>query len=76
MDKRINHLKSIEDIFQVLKEKGKPLSSFKKGDTINVWDKMQKGYSYVLEENPGENFDPEFNPYTTPGEVLALGAFG
>lgn len=54
-------------------KKGRLLSSFKKGDTIHVSDKMQK-YTYVLDENPGENL--AFKPYTTPGEILALGAFG
>jgi len=57
-------------------KRARPLKSFKRGDRIEVSDKMQKGYSYVLEENPGEGFAPGFNPYTTPGEILALGAFG
>jgi hypothetical protein len=36
---------------------------------------MRKGYSYTLEESPGEGFAPEFKPYATPGEILAGGAF-
>lgn len=58
-----------------LKEKGRPLSSFHKGDTIHVSNKMVKGYSYRLTEEPGTNFAPDFTPYSTPGELLALGAF-
>jgi hypothetical protein len=63
-------------MFTVLKDKGRSLSSFKKGDTIHVWNRMEKDYSYVLSENPGTNFGEGFEPYLTPGEILALGAFG
>ena len=69
-------LKSVEDMFEVLKTKGRPLHSFHKGDSIKVWNRMEKDYSYVLTEEPGTNFAPGFEPYLTPGEILALGAFG
>jgi hypothetical protein len=75
MDKRILKIKSVEDMFEILKDKGRPLSSFKKGDTITVWNKMEKG-SYVLTESPGQGFAEGFKPYLTPGEILSLGAFG
>ena len=75
-DKRLLGLKTTEDIFAVLNDKGRPLTSFKKGMTVHVWNRMSKGYSYVLAENPGEGFAAEFKPYATPGEILALGAFG
>ena len=75
-DKRLLNLKSIDDMFSVLKDKGRALSSFKKGDTIHVWNRMEKDYSYVLAENPGSAFGEGFEPYLTPGEILALGAFG
>jgi len=60
---------------RILSQKGNPLSSFKKGVRIHVYNKMQQGYSYILSENPGENFDPEFKPYLTPAEMLELGVF-
>lgn len=43
---------------------------------IIVHDKMQKNYSYELTEPVGRNFDPEFKPDLTPGEMLRLGVFG
>lgn len=75
-DKRLLNLETVEDMFSVLKGKGRLLSEFKKGDTIKVWNRMEKNYSYVLDENPGSNFAEGFEPYVTPGEILALGAFG
>ena len=75
MDKRVLKIKSVEDMFEILKSKGRPLSSFKKGDTIAVWNKMEKG-SYILTESPGQGFAEGFKPYLTPGEILSLGAFG
>jgi hypothetical protein len=74
-DARILTLKTPEDMIKILKAKGKPLSSFKKGDTINVWNKMEKGYTYTLEASPGRNFDPEFKPWASPGKMLELGIF-
>ncbi len=59
-----------------LEKQGRPQSSFKKGDTIHVHNKMEKSYSYTLTENPGENFSPEFQPYFTPAQMLRLGVFG
>lgn len=64
-----------EQMLQQVKTIGKPLDSFHKGDTIHVNNKMRKGYSYVLEEEPGTNFATGFTPALTPGEILALGAF-
>jgi len=74
-DTRVLKISCVEDMFKILKEKGRPLASFKKGDTIEVWNRMEKG-SYVLSENPGQGFAEGFEPYLTPGEILSLGAFG
>ncbi|MFQ3219847.1 MAG: hypothetical protein ACI96W_002214, partial [Paraglaciecola sp.] len=41
-----------------------------------VNDKMQKNYTYVLEEPEGKNFQLDFSPQLTPQEMLALGVFG
>ena len=73
-DERLLHLKTFDDMAAVLKEKGRGIKSFKKGDTIKVWNRMEKSYSYVLSENPGEGL--AFKPHLDPGEILALGAFG
>jgi len=70
-------LKSFEDMAAVLKDKGRPLASFHKGDVIKVSNNMEKGgYSYELSEEPGKGFAEGFEPFATPGEILALGAFG
>jgi len=46
------------------------------GRRVVVNDKMQQGYSYVLSEPTGKNFDPEFSPDLTPQQMLELGVFG
>lgn len=73
-DPRILSIKTPEDMEEILK-KGHSLKKFKKGMTIHVWNKMKKGYEYTLEESPGKNFDPEFEPWASPGKILELGAF-
>jgi len=67
---------SVADMMATLRKKGRPLASFKKGSVIQVSNKMEKGYSYTLVEAPGTGFAPDFTPAYTPGEMLALGAFG
>jgi len=37
---------------------------------------MQRGYTYLLIEPAGRNFDDGFEPELTPRELLALGVFG
>ncbi len=75
MDPRVLKLRTPEDMLTLLAAKGRPLSSFKKGDTINVWNKMEKGYSYELIAEPGTDFAAGFKPWADPGEMLALGVF-
>lgn len=43
---------------------------------VAVNDKTQKGYSYVLTEPMGKNFDSDFKPELTPKQMLNLGVFG
>lgn len=43
---------------------------------ITVRDKMQNGYSYILSEPMGKNFDSDFKPELSPKQMLALGVFG
>jgi len=73
-DPRILKIQTVEDMLSILTSKGNPLSSYKKGVRITVYNKMEKN-SYVLIENPGQNFHPDFDPYFTPAEMLALGVF-
>jgi hypothetical protein len=74
-DKRVLSIKTTDDMLKILDSKGNPFSSFKKGSKITVYNKMEKDYSYVLAENPGENMDPEFKPYYSPAEMLEMGVF-
>ncbi len=55
--------------------KSRPLQKYKKGLKIQVHDLMQSSYSYVLSENPGEDFAPGFKPELSPPEMLKLGIF-
>jgi hypothetical protein len=66
---------TLEALMNSIKTRGRPLSSYHKGDTIHVADKMTKGYSYTLAEEPGTGFQADFKPWANPGEMLALGVF-
>ena len=59
-----------KEMMDIILRKGKPFSTFKKGQTIKVNNKMSKGYSYILQESPGQNFAADFKPYANPGEML------
>ena len=48
---------------------------YKKGDTITVYDRMQRGYSYKLTAAPGRRFAQEFTPELTPAQMLVMGVF-
>ena len=74
-DKRVLTVKTTDDMLKILESKGNSMKEYKKGAKITVYDKMQNGYTYVLEENPGKNFHPEFKPAYTPAEILETGAF-
>ena len=43
---------------------------------ISVHDDLQQDYHYYLVEPEGENFDADFKPELTPGQMLELGVFG
>ena len=43
---------------------------------IEVDDKMQQNYAYVLTEPAGRNFHRDFRPDLTPKQMLSLGVFG
>jgi hypothetical protein len=43
---------------------------------VVVSDRMQRGYTYVLAEPAGRNFDPDFRPELTPAAMPVLGVFG
>ena len=43
---------------------------------ITVSDRMQRGYSYLLTEPVGRNYDAGFCPELAPPQLLALGIFG
>ena len=74
-DKRVLSIHTTEDMMKILESKGNSIKDYKKGSRITVYNKMQQGYSYVLQENPGENFHPEFKPFYTPAEMLEMGVF-
>jgi hypothetical protein len=74
-DKRVLTIKTTDDMLKILSSKGNSIKDYKKGTKITVYNKMQQGYSYILQENPGENFPPDFTPYYTPQEMLEMGVF-
>ena len=75
-DTRLLSLKTPQDMLDVLRDKGRLLHTFKRGDTVHVWNKMEKNYSYTLEEFPGKGFAADFKPWASPAEMLEMGVFG
>ncbi len=71
----IDSVKTPEDMVSFLEKNGRPLSSFQKGQMINVKNKMETHYSYTLEESPGHGFHSDFKPFFTPAQMLRLGVF-
>ena len=47
-----------------------------RGTTVQVHDRMQRGYTYELVAPLGRNFAQGFEPQLTPAEMLRLGVFG
>ena len=47
----------------------------KKPVVVQVNDKIQENYYYLLVEEEGQNFAEEFQPDLTPAEMLQLGVF-
>ena len=74
-DKRVQSIGTTDDMLRILHQKGNALKDYKKGTRILVHDKMQQGYSYILQEPPGKNFAPDFQPELTPAKMLELGVF-
>jgi len=74
-DKRLLSIASTEDMIKIIESKGNSIKEYKKGTKITVYNKMEKGYSYVLAEHPGKNFAEGFEPYYTPAEMLEMGVF-
>jgi hypothetical protein len=74
-DKRVLTIASTEDMLRIIESKGNSLKDYKKGTRVTVHNKMEQGYSYVLEVAPGTHFAEGFEPYYTPAEMLEMGVF-
>jgi hypothetical protein len=72
-DKRILTLQTTDEMMDILESKGNPLQLYKKGARITVYNKMEKDYSYVLQEDAGKNL--AFKPHYTPAQMLSMGVF-
>jgi hypothetical protein len=72
-DKRVLTLETVEDMLHILESKGNTIKDYKQGTRVTVYNKMEQGYSYVLEEAPGKRLG--FHPDLTPAQILSLGVF-
>jgi DNA-binding protein H-NS len=80
--KKLEHFSIAQTTKQAMEEGGqegpqnqKAMTGSGRADVVVVDDRMQTGYSYLLTEPMGRNFDPEFRPELTPKQMLALGVF-
>lgn len=69
-----------ERVLADVDRRGRPLATFKRGDRVRgaTGMSLSRGYSYVLEAEPGDLTDGEavgFIPELTPAEMLMLGVF-
>jgi hypothetical protein len=69
-----------ERVLAAVNRSGRPLATFKRGDRVRGATGMAltRGYSYVLEAEPGDMEDGAavgFTPELTPAEMLMLGVF-
>mmetsp|Transcript_44263 Transcript_44263/g.112013 ORF Transcript_44263/g.112013 Transcript_44263/m.112013 type:complete len:268 (+) Transcript_44263:306-1109(+) len=62
---------------QALLPHARPLKDFVVGEEVEVFDKMQKGYTYVRECKPGDrsSFAKGFEPAYSPQEMIEMGIF-
>jgi hypothetical protein len=74
-DKKVLLIKTPTDMLELLQKKGNSQKDYKKNTRINVFNKMEEGYSYILQENPFENFHPDFTPKYSPAQMLEMGVF-
>jgi len=74
-DKRVLSIQTTDDMLRILEQKGNSIKDYHKGTRVNVYNKMEQDYSYVLSEDPGKNMDPEFQPEITPAKMLEMGVF-
>jgi hypothetical protein len=67
---------TVGELRSILRRKGRPLGSFKKGDHVRGCTSMalKRNYSYLLSEEPG-SLPIDFQPDLSPGEMLMLGVF-
>jgi len=72
-DKRILAIQTTDHMVTILESKGNSIKEYKKGKVITVYNKMEQGYSYVLEEDPGKKM--AFQPAYTPAQMLSMGVF-
>ena len=74
-DKKVLLIKTPTDMLELLQKKGNSQKDYKKNTRIYIYNKMENNYSYTLQENPFENFHPDFKPYYSPAQMLEMGVF-